>query len=153
MLVKTRDFGEIEIEEEKILTFHSGIFGFEKDKRYTLLFNKKEEKKTIAWLQSLDTVGVALPVITPDYIMPDYRPVVEDELLTSLGELTEGNTMVLLTLTVPSDITKMTSNLKAPIIVNTETKKGCQVVADNQEYLVKYNVYEIFQAQKKSKGV
>ena len=70
----------------------------------------------------------------------------------SLGDIKEENIVVFLTLTVPSDLTKMTSNLKAPIIINTANKKGCQVVVEDPNYIVKYPVYEIFQNRAKEDG-
>lgn len=48
-----------------------------------------------------------------------------------------------MTLTVPADITKITSNLKAPIVVNPKTLKGCQLIVENDEYPVRYPIYEI----------
>ena len=39
MLVKTRFFGEVDIEDEKILTFDNGIMGFEDMKRWTLIYD------------------------------------------------------------------------------------------------------------------
>ena len=68
---------------------------------------------------------------------------VEDELLNSLGELTEENLVVLLTMTVPSDVKEMTVNLKAPIVINADSRKGTQVIVENQDYEVKYKVYGI----------
>ena len=112
-----------------------------------------------AYLNSLRLVAansytsVAFPAISPFYVMTDYNPIVEDEVLTKLGELTEDNTAIFLTLTVPSDITKMTTNLKAPIIINADTKKGCQVIAENPEYVVKYNIYDVIQKMKENKEV
>lgn len=153
MLVKTRHFGEIDLDEAKILTFESGILGFEECKKYTILYDNEEENQpVISWFQSLDEPGLALPVIYPSLVKPDYNPIVEDEILSSLGELTEENLVILLTLNVPSDLTKMTTNLKAPIIINADTKKGCQVVAENDDYVIKYNVYDIFKKAKEAKG-
>ena len=150
MLVKTRYFGEIDLTEDKILTFDNGILGFEDYKKYTLLFNNEDGKgATISWLQSLDEEGLAIPVINPLLVKEDYDPIVEDEWLGSLGELTEENILVLLTMTIPSDLTKMTANLKAPFIINSDTRKGCQVIIENKDYEIKYNVYE---ALKKKKG-
>ena len=74
----------------------------------------------------------------------------EDELLSSLGELTEENLVILLTMTVPADIKEMTVNLKAPVIINADTRKAVQIIADNQDYEVKYKVYEIL--NKKQEG-
>lgn len=154
MLIKTKHFGEIDLDEDKVVTFENGLFGFESSKRFTILFDSEsKERSPISWLQSLDEQSLALPVISPDFVKPDYNPIVEDELISSLGkELSEDNIIILLTLTVPSDVTKMTSNLKAPIIINADTKKGCQVVAENPEYEIKYKIYDIFEKYKKEKG-
>lgn len=153
MLVKTKFFGEIELDDQKVITFDNGLIGFENLKKFTLIYNSEtEQNNTITWLQSLDEQMVALPVLSPFSVMADYNPVVEDETLAKLGELNPENTVIFLTLTVPSDITKMTTNLKAPIIINAETKKGCQVIAENPDYVVKYNIFDVVQKMKGKKG-
>jgi len=154
MLVQTRHFGEIDLDENKIITFEDGLIGFEDCKRYTILYNNEEEEgnNTISWLQSLDMPELSLPVISPLSIMADYNPIVEDEVLVPLGELTEDNVVILLTLSVPSDITKMSANLKAPLVINAETKKGCQIIAENPEYVIKFNIYELVKKSKEAKG-
>lgn len=153
MIVQTRHFGEINLEDEKIITLENGILGFEDCKRFTILYDNEDgDRPVISWFQSLDEPALSLPVVYPSFVKPDYSPIVEDEILNSLGELQEGNLVILLTLTVPPDLTKMTTNLKAPIIINEDTKKGCQVVVENDGYVVKYNVYEIFKKAKEAKG-
>lgn len=153
MRFMTKHFGEIELGEEKIITFENGIMGFEDLRKYTILFDiESDEKPIISWLQSVEEPGLAIPVINPLYVKEDYNPTVEDELLTSLGELNDDNILVLLSITVPSDITKMTSNLKAPFIINSDTRKGCQVIVENSDYPVKYSVYEAIEKIKKTKG-
>ena len=152
MLVKTRYFGEVELDDDKILTFDRGIIGFEQLRRFTLIYNNENGSDTaITWLQSVEEPSMALPVINPNSVLTDYNPEVEDSLLASLGELGPDNTCVFVTLTVPSDITKMTTNLKAPIIINADTKKGIQVIAEN-DYAVKFNIYEVISKLKREKG-
>ena len=84
--------------------------------------------------------------------MDQYHPEVDDELVKIIDPITEENLIILLTLTVPSDIKKMTTNLKAPILINTDSKKGCQIVAENGDYIVKYPVYEMFSNKRPEKG-
>jgi flagellar assembly factor FliW len=154
MLVNTKYFGQIDLDEDKVLTFDNGIMGFEDYKKYTILYNIEDEGKgQISWLQSLDESTLALPVISPALVKEDYNPIIEDEVLKHLGELNDDNTAVLLALTVPGEVKKTTVNLKAPIIINSDTRKGCQIIAENQEYVVKYNVYEVMKERKKNKGV
>lgn len=148
MLVKTKCFGEVEIDDNKIIYFENGILGFEDYKKYTLIYDSEKNRKTIMWLQSVDESSLALPVIDPMLISEEYSPVVEDELLDIIGGITEENMFILVILTVPSDITKMTANYKAPVIINTETLKGIQLIAENEEYMVKHPVYDILKARK-----
>ena len=43
MKLKTRVFGEIDIDDEKIITFENGIIGFPDLKRFTLIFNERKK--------------------------------------------------------------------------------------------------------------
>lgn len=152
MTFKTKYFGEIELDDSKLITFDNGLFGFEAFKTFALLYDSTtEERPTIQWLQSTEQESLALPVMIPTIVMPDYNPIVEDGVLETVGEWSEDTISVLVTLTVPDDIKLMTTNMKAPIIVNTATMKGCQVVAENPDYEIKYAIYPILEAAKKLK--
>ena len=89
-----------------------------------------------------------MPVIKPWLVKEDYNPVVEDELLQGMGELTEENLVILLTMNVPSDLKQMSVNLKAPLIINSDTRKGAQIIVENKDYEVKYKVYDILRNKK-----
>ncbi len=153
MKVNTRLFGEIEIEQEKIICFENGIIGFPDCKQFTLIFDETDngERKNISWLQSLDEPSFALPVMDPLLVKEDYNPQVEHELMKSLGNLTEENTYVLVTVTVPTDIKKISVNLRAPIVINVDELKAEQLIVDDG-YPVKYMVYDVLQSKKMKAG-
>lgn len=149
MKLNTKIFGEVEIADDKIITFDNGIIGFPELKHFTLLHD--EEKGTgagIRFLQSIEEPGFAMPVMDPLVVNKDYDPQVNDELLMSAGNLTAENILVLVTVTVPADITKMTVNLQGPFVINVEERKACQIIAEGNEYPVKYPIYDILQARK-----
>lgn len=149
MLVKTRYFGEIDLDEAKIVTFPQGIMGFSDQKRWTLLYDAEAKgNHAISWLQSLDEVNLALPVVSPFSLMENYHPIVEDELLKELGDFNDEDLLVLLALTVPSDAKKTTANMKAPFIINPNTAKGVQIIVENEDYPVRFQVYEAVQRMK-----
>ncbi len=153
MLVKTKHFGEVDLDESKIIHFEHGILGFENYKDYTILYdNEGVERSDISWLQSLEEPALAIPVINPFLLMEDYNPEVEDELLQSLGKLNDENIVVLVSLTVPSDITMMTANMKAPFIMNADTRRGCQIIVENSNYEIRYRFYDMLKAKKAAKG-
>lgn len=86
MTLQTKVFGEVTIEEEKIITFPGGIIGFPDLTQFTLLQDEEDGIETIHWLQSLQEPGFAMPVMDPLLVKEDYNPEVEDELLKVLGE-------------------------------------------------------------------
>ena len=121
-------------------------------KKFTLIYDEeKKNKGGIMWFQSLDEPEFAMPVMEPTVILPEYNPTVNNELLSPLGELTSDNLYVLVTVTVPSDITKMTANMKGPIIINTDTLLASQIVVEN-DMQVRFPIYEILKARKEEKA-
>ncbi|MCR5273617.1 MAG: flagellar assembly protein FliW [Lachnospiraceae bacterium] len=147
MKAKTRLFGEIDIDDGKIIKLVNGIIGFPEFKNFALIFDEeKKEGATIMWLQCMDEPEFALPVIEPLKIMPDYNPTVEDDLLTPLGELNEENTFVLITITVPKDIKEMSVNLRAPFIINTDNNIGSQLIIEDN-LPVRYKIYDLLKKE------
>lgn len=149
MRVTTRIFGEIDIADDKIITFPGGIIGFPDLTLFALIHDEeKGNQGGIRWMQSMQEPAFAMPVMDPLCVKADYNPQVEDELLKPIGNLDESDLLVLVTVTVPSDLTKMTVNLKGPMIINATERKACQVIVENDEYPVKFPIYDILKARK-----
>ncbi|MBE5937789.1 MAG: flagellar assembly protein FliW [Lachnospiraceae bacterium] len=153
MKANTNLFGEIDIPDEKIITFEQGIMGFEDCKKFTIIYDSgKEERSSISWLQCMDNPELAFSMISPFYVMEDYNPIVESEWLKPLGEVNDDNVVIFVLMNIKSDITKLTANMKAPIIINSDTCKGAQLIVENQDYEIKYNIYDVVHNLKKAKG-
>ncbi len=149
MKINTKIFGEIEVSDEKIITFDNGIIGFPDMKHFTLLHDEEKGKDVgIRFLQSIEEPAFAMPVMDPLIVKPDYDPEVDDELLLSAGSLNEDNILVLVTASIPSDLTQMSVNLQGPIIINVDEHKACQIIVDGSSYPVKFPIFEILQARK-----
>ena len=84
----------------------------------------------------------------PLHVQEDYNPEVEDDVLEDIKPISDENMLVLVTLTVPHDLTKMTANLKGPFIINADTRKGCQVILDDDKYQIKFPIYDILKKMK-----
>lgn len=149
MLIETRAFGQVEITDDKIITFPGGIIGFPDLKRFTLLHDEEKGVDAgIRWLQSLEEPGFAMTVLDPLIVKADYNPEIDDELLAGIGEVTSDNLLVLVTVRVPSDLKQMTVNLQGPIIINVDERKACQIIVDADTYPVRFPIYEILQSRK-----
>lgn len=148
MKANTRLFGEIDIQDDKIIKLKEGIIGFPDLQNFTLIHDEeKEGKGSIKWLQSMDDPSFALPVINPLDVKPDYQLIVNEEGLEPLGKITEENTFILVTITVPQKIEEMSVNLKAPFVINTDNLQGAQMIVED-DYPIKYKIYDILNKKK-----
>ncbi len=148
MVINTRVFGEVTIEDNKLIHFPGGIVGFPELQDFALIHDPDQgENGGIRWMQSVQEPQFAMPVIDPLRVKEDYNPVVEDDLLMPIGDIDPDDLLVLVTITVPSDLTQMTVNLMAPFIINAGNRKAAQIIVDGYE--VKFPVYEILQNKQK----
>jgi flagellar assembly factor FliW len=149
MFIKTRIFGDVEISDDKIITFDDGIIGFPDLKHFAIMHDEEKGSDAgIKYFQSVEEPGFAMPVMDPLMVCENYNPQVNDELLTPLGELKDDNIIVLVTVTVPTDLTKMTVNLQGPIIINADEKKGAQIIVEGTDYPVRFPIYDILKSRK-----
>lgn len=148
MQIMTKVFGEITVDDDKMICFPKGIIGFPDLKDFALIHDEDKGADSIHWLQSVQEPGFAMPVMDPLVVCPDYNPEADDELLNNLGELKADDMLVLVTVTIPKDLTKMSVNLKGPIVINAAERKAIQVIAEGDTYQVKYPVYDILNKKK-----
>lgn len=148
MLIETKFFGALEVQEDRVITFNQGLFAFEERKRYILLENEDPENP-LWWLQSLDDPKLVFVLINPFLFKPDYEFDLSDEDVEELGLQKPEETVVFSLVVIPEDVKKMTANLLAPLIINAQTKKGKQIVLLNSNYSTKHLVLKELQKVKK----
>ncbi|WP_029322846.1 flagellar assembly protein FliW [Butyrivibrio sp. AE3004] len=149
MKANTRLFGEVDIDDSKIITIPFGLVGFPQLQKFALLHDKDRPVGALWYLQSMDDPDFALPVIDPLTIKPEYNPQIVEDDVELLEPLTEKNLLILVTITVPEDIKNMTANLNAPILINSDTNKGAQIeiVWGKEEYVTKYPIYDYLKSK------
>nr|MCR4717803.1 flagellar assembly protein FliW [Lachnospiraceae bacterium] len=77
---------------------------------------------------------------------------INDELLEPLGEVGDDGYFVLVTMRITSDPKEVSCNLKAPIVINPATLIGSQMIAENDDYPIRYNIYDLVQSLKEKAG-
>ena len=70
--VVTRDFDEIEVTENDIITFPRGLFAFEEERKFILLTPLGEGKSPV-WLQSTENPSLCFIMFSPFEFWADYR--------------------------------------------------------------------------------
>ncbi len=141
MQLNTRHFGEIEVEESSILNFEDGIPGFENVKKY-VVFDNGDQAGPFKWLQGVDNPELAFAVVDPFSVKTDYDINISDETVRRLDIKKVEEVKVYSIVVVPEDVSKISMNLKAPIILNTKNNKGAQVVLDTDKYGVRHYILD-----------
>lgn len=124
-------FGTLDIDDDSVLTFPSGLLGFPESRRYVMLDHDTEAP--FKWLQSLDDPAVAFVIIDPDLLLTDYHIGVSGDVLAELQGSEEDELSTAVILTIPSeDPGRMTANLRGPLLMNQRTKLCKQLVLSDE---------------------
>jgi flagellar assembly factor FliW len=124
-------FGTLDIDEDSVLTFPSGLLGFPQSRRYVILDHDTEAP--FKWLQSLDEPALAFVIIDPDLLLADYHIQVPDDALAEVQGSEESDLATAVILTIPSDDPgRMTANLRGPLLMNQRTKLCKQLVLSDE---------------------
>ncbi len=138
MKINTARLGEVEINEEDILTFEDGLIGFSEFTKCIEL--KMMEDSPIKLLQSLDNQNLAFFVVDPRLFAPEYIVDITKEQVESVGAKTINEMEVRAIVTIPDNPYEMTANLQGPLVI---CKKSClarQIVNHNQDYTTKHRM-------------
>ncbi|WP_069650366.1 flagellar assembly protein FliW [Caloranaerobacter ferrireducens] len=141
MKLNTKHFGEIEIDEDSIITFSDGLLAFEEQKRFVII-NNPDEEIPFKWLQSIDNPNLAFVIINPFLFKKDYEIDIPQSVIDKLDIKEEKDILVYSIVVVPEDITKMTANLVGPIIINSKNKLGKQIILEDSRYTTKHLILD-----------
>ena len=137
MEIMTKYFGELSFDENEILNFENGLFGFESFKKFSLI-RFDNENGNILCLQSLEESQLAFTIINPFAFLQDYTPKLNEEVLKHLG-LDDEKSALFYNICVMQPVLKdSTVNLRCPIVINPETRAAAQVILDNTQYSFKH---------------
>jgi flagellar assembly factor FliW len=128
--IKTARFGDIQVDDSRIITFIAPILGFEGLLKFILLDHG--EDSPFKWLQSTDNGDLAFVVTNPKLFGIDYEFILPQEVEDQLEVKAAEDLIVLTIVNVPQeDPAKMTANLLGPLVVHQETRKAMQVVLND----------------------
>jgi flagellar assembly factor FliW len=135
--INTNYFGELEVDENEILEFEKGMLGFEELKKFVII---KDSEIFIEWLQSIeDTTSFA--IMDPFIADNNYSFELSETIMKQLDIKSKEDVMIRTVVIIPEDITKIRTNLQAPIIINSKLKKAMQIILDDS-YPIRYEFYD-----------
>lgn len=137
MTIDTKAYGTVEIDEKQLMTFPTGLYGFERYQAFALL---DAHQKPFYWLQSTEDVQLAFVLINPYVFRPDYVLEIADEDLEEIGAPEQDDILVFAIVTIPEDSSELTANLQGPIVINRSARLGKQSISLNPQWQTKHTI-------------
>ncbi len=134
MILQTTRFGDVEIDESRIMHFPAGLLGFSSHTRYVLL--QPEEDAVFFWLQCVDTPDLAFVITDPSIWTPEYEAPVRQDQMDELELADFDDAQVFVIVNKHGD--ELTANYQGPLLVNTVTRRGTQLVLADKRWTTRH---------------
>jgi len=139
MLIQSTRFGEVAIDESRIITFPKGLLGFPQYTKYCLI--EPGEDSFFWWLQSTDEPDLAFVVTDPSYFVSSYRVPIREEQMRELGIGSIGEAQVFVIVNKRENM--LTGNLQGPLVVSVPGKVGEQLVLSDRRFTTRVPLVEV----------
>ena len=139
MTIETTRFGQVEVDEAKLIVFPRGLLGFPLQKQYALV--QTGASSAFYWLQAVDRAELAFVVTDPRLFLSDYKVPAKGEDLKQLD--LEGADEAQVFVIVNKADGLLTGNLQGPLVINAATRVGKQLVLSDKRYSTRYPLMQL----------
>ena len=139
MRVETTRFGTVEVDDERIIRFPAGLLGFASYRDYVLL--QPDEEGVFFWLQSVDAPELAFVVTDPTLWIGEFEATIRAEQMRdlSLDDPSAAQVLVIVNRYGAS----LTANLQGPLVVNTSSRRGMQLVLADKRWTTRHEIVRV----------
>jgi flagellar assembly factor FliW len=138
MNIQTKFHGEVVIQDIVKWTFPKGLPGLEDETGFILL--PIEGNDSFQVMQSITNPLIALIVVNPYILVPDYSFEIDDSTLESLSIKVQEDVMVLVVMTLKEPFESSTLNLQAPLVFNSTNQNAKQMILNDTKYQLRHSV-------------
>lgn len=134
MHIETSRFGEVEIADDEVITFPDGLPGFAGTRKMVLIgggnlpgVDVSDDHQMLYWIQDIVDPDLAFLSLVPWEVYPEY----DIDIDPSDVEGADPDDLCILSIVTvrrENETVRMTSNLMAPVVINTQTRTGRQVI-------------------------
>lgn len=142
MQTNTKYFGAVTYEEEDVLTFQQGLFGFEEERSFLLLPFAGSDGNLLCF-QSLQTPSLAFVAMNPFSICPTYAPVLTVDELHELHVERSEDLCYYVLCVVRQPVGASTVNLRCPVVINEDTHQAMQIILEADDYGMRHRLDDL----------
>jgi flagellar assembly factor FliW len=138
MQIQSTRFGALEVREDAVLTFPSGLPGLPGE-RYALI--AKDDSEPFYWLHSVEHAEVAIPVTNPWLFFSDYEIRLSDDETRQLGLSEPADASIFCVVRASEKLADFTINLAGPLVIHSSNRVGRQIINDAGGYSVRHPLF------------
>ena len=146
MNLETTRFGNVEIDDDRVINFSSGLLGFSSYSKFVLL--QPDEQGVFFWLQSTEAPDLAFVVTDPALWITDYQANIRKDQMQELGMNELGDAQVLVIVNKRDD--SITSNLQGPLVINVQGRIGMQLVLADKRWSTRHELLQVAETKTKA---
>ncbi len=139
-IVKTKEYGDIQVSDENKIVFKKPIFGFEHLKEYYLIL--LEEPEQFSLLQSKDDENISFMLTQPRIFVSDYILDIDDTDAELLEIEDHKDIIDYAIVTIPEQIEDVTMNILGPIVINNKNNFAVQSISNTPHYSTKCRLFQ-----------
>lgn len=133
MLFNSSLLGQVEVDENTIITFDAGLPAFENCTRFKLFHDADRSQPSVFWMQSLDNPDVLFSVTDPQKMGVRYEVELSQAEVDSLAlnDASEAAVLLIVYRDLPGNeshpaLAQLYANVRNPLIVNLQSQKALQ---------------------------
>ena len=135
---RTVQFGELQYKDGDVIHLPEGLVGMPTLQKWLIL--EMGDDLPLKWFQSLDREDFGFPVTQPYFFQEEYEIGLTQESRNQLENKKEEDLVVLIITTVHPGGVQVTGNLLAPLVMDTETRRGLQLTQDDSKFSVRQEI-------------
>ena len=139
MNLETTRFGTVEIADDRVITFPTGLLGFSSYTSFVLL--QPDEQGVFFWLQSTEAPDLAFVVTDPALWVPDFQANIRKDQMEELGMAKLEDAQVMVIVNKRDDL--LTANLQGPLVVNVDGRMGMQLVLAEKRWNTRHELLRV----------
>lgn len=137
MKVYTSRFGNINVPEDSLYVFPSGLLGFPSENKFAII---SENDGPFKWMQSITKPELAFVVCDPLLFKADYLVKVPKSELLDIDVEDVNKAVILVILVIRENPEDITANLLGPLVFNSANRKAKQMVLSDSDFTTKYKI-------------
>lgn len=139
MNIETTRFGNVEVDDSRIVNFPSGLLGFSSYRQFVLL--QPDDDGVFYWLQSVEAPDLAFVVTDPALWIEDYKANIRREQMSELQMDAIDDAQVLVIVNKRDDV--LTANLQGPLVINVGNCVAMQLVLAEKRWTTRQEIVRL----------